>query len=40
MSKLGKDGRPLIREDGKVIKSDQYFPPDIARVLARQRPCR
>ena len=38
MSKLGKDGRPLIREDGKVIKSDQYFPPDIARVLALQRP--
>jgi len=38
MSKLGKDGQPLIREDGKVIKSDQYVPPDIARVLERQRP--
>src|ERR1022692_4192590 len=38
MSKLGKDGRPLIREDGKVIKSDQYFPPDVARVLELQRP--
>ena len=38
MSKLGKDGRPLIREDGKVIKSDQYSPPDIARVLEVQRP--
>jgi predicted HAD superfamily Cof-like phosphohydrolase len=37
MSKLGKDGQPLIREDGKVIKSDQYVPPDIARVLERQR---
>ena len=38
MSKLGKDGRPLIRDDGKVIKSDQYFPPDVARVLELQRP--
>jgi predicted HAD superfamily Cof-like phosphohydrolase len=38
MSKLGKAGRRLIREDGKVIKSDQYFPPDIARVLELQRP--
>lgn len=38
MSKLGKDGRPLIREDDKVIKSDQYSPPDIARVLEVQHP--
>lgn len=38
MTKLGKDGRPLIRDDGKVIKSDQYSPPDIASVLERQRP--
>jgi predicted HAD superfamily Cof-like phosphohydrolase len=38
MSKLGKDGQPLIRGDGKVIKSDQYVPPDVARVLALQRP--
>lgn len=38
MSKLGKDGRPLIREDGKVVKSDQYVPPGIARVLERQHP--
>jgi predicted HAD superfamily Cof-like phosphohydrolase len=38
MSKIGKDGQPLIRDDGKVIKSDQYSPPDIASVLERQRP--
>jgi predicted HAD superfamily Cof-like phosphohydrolase len=36
MSKLGNDGKPLIRDDGKVLKSDRYFPPDIAAVLGRQ----
>lgn len=38
MSKLGKDGKPLIRADGKVLKSEQYFRPDIAAVLGRQPP--
>jgi predicted HAD superfamily Cof-like phosphohydrolase len=33
MSKLGSDGKPLIREDGKVLKSGKHFPPDIASVL-------
>jgi predicted HAD superfamily Cof-like phosphohydrolase len=36
MSKLDSDGKPLIRDDGKVLKSGQYFPPDIASVLALQ----
>jgi predicted HAD superfamily Cof-like phosphohydrolase len=36
MSKLAGDGKPLIREDGKVLKSDQYFPPDIASALGLQ----
>jgi predicted HAD superfamily Cof-like phosphohydrolase len=36
MSKLAADGRPLIREDGKVLKSEQYFPPNIASVLGLQ----
>ncbi len=36
MSKLGNDGKPLIRGDGKVLKSDRYLPPDIAAVLGRQ----
>ena len=35
MSKLAADGKPLIREDGKVLKSEQYFPPDIASALGR-----
>jgi len=33
MSKLGRDGKPLIRDDGKVLKSDQYFPPDVVAAL-------
>jgi predicted HAD superfamily Cof-like phosphohydrolase len=34
MSKLGEDGRAIKREDGKVMKPNTYFPPDIASVLA------
>jgi hypothetical protein len=30
------DGKPLLREDGKVLKSVQYFPPDIASALGLQ----
>ena len=33
MSKLDKDGNPIYRKDGKVLKSDQYFKPDIASIL-------
>jgi len=40
MSKLGDDGKPLIRDDGKVLKSEQYTRPDIATVLRQQLPLR
>ena len=33
MSKLDKDGKPIYREDGKVLKSDLYFKPDIHSIL-------
>lgn len=33
MSKLDKDGKPIYREDGKVLKSDLYFKPKIAEIL-------
>jgi predicted HAD superfamily Cof-like phosphohydrolase len=33
MSKLDKNGKPIYREDGKVLKSDQYFKPNIAAIL-------
>ncbi|MBV9447509.1 MAG: nucleoside triphosphate pyrophosphohydrolase family protein [Streptosporangiaceae bacterium] len=36
MSKLDADGRPLIRDDGKVLKSERYSAPDIRAVLDRQ----
>ncbi|MFN0032316.1 MAG: hypothetical protein ACKVOR_09170, partial [Flavobacteriales bacterium] len=35
MSKLDENGKPIYREDGKVMKSKQYFRPDIAGVLGR-----
>jgi predicted HAD superfamily Cof-like phosphohydrolase len=35
MSKLDANGQPIYREDGKVLKSERYFKPDIAGVLAR-----
>jgi|TARA_B110000114_G_C14890180_1_gene316398 predicted HAD superfamily Cof-like phosphohydrolase len=35
MSKLDKDGNPIYREDGKVLKSDQYFQPDLKTILEK-----
>ncbi|TDE99183.1 hypothetical protein EXU48_02070 [Occultella glacieicola] len=35
LSKLGADGRPILREDGKILKGPAYTPPDLAGVLAR-----
>lgn len=36
MSKLGEDGKPIYREDGKVLKGPNYFKPDIGRILEKQ----
>lgn len=33
MSKLGADGKPIHREDGKVIKGPAYRHPDVQRIL-------
>ena len=33
MSKLGANGRPIYREDGKVMKGPNYFKPDIEKIL-------
>lgn len=35
MSKLGADGKPIYREDGKVMKGPGYFKPNIKKVLER-----
>lgn len=33
MSKLDSNGKPIYREDGKVMKSELYFRPDIKKIL-------
>lgn len=33
MSKLGPDGKPIYREDGKVLKGPDYSPPDLESVI-------
>ncbi|WP_282117596.1 nucleoside triphosphate pyrophosphohydrolase family protein [Cellulophaga baltica] len=33
MSKLGADGKPIYREDGKVLKGPNYFVPNIDKIL-------
>ncbi|MBL4653596.1 MAG: nucleoside triphosphate pyrophosphohydrolase family protein [Flavobacteriales bacterium] len=33
MSKLGADGKPIYREDGKVLKGENYFRPNIKAIL-------
>jgi predicted HAD superfamily Cof-like phosphohydrolase len=35
MSKLDAEGKPIYREDGKIMKSERYFLPDIESVLNR-----
>lgn len=36
MSKLGADGKPIYREDGKVMKGPNYFRPNISRILNKE----
>jgi len=33
MSKLGEDGKPIYRKDGKVMKGENYSPPDLKKCL-------
>jgi predicted HAD superfamily Cof-like phosphohydrolase len=35
MSKLDENGEPLFREDGKIMKSKLYFPPNISKILKK-----
>lgn len=35
MSKLGEDGKPIFREDGKILKGPGYTPPDIESILSK-----
>lgn len=36
MSKLGADGKPIYREDGKVMKGPNYFKPNILAIISEQ----
>jgi len=36
MSKLGADGKPMYREDGKVMKGPNYSEPDLKSTLQTQ----
>ena len=36
MSKLGEDGKPIYREDGKILKGPNYSEPDLKSVLQLQ----
>lgn len=33
MSKLGENGKPIYREDGKVLKGPSYFKPNFEEIL-------
>jgi hypothetical protein len=33
MSKLGEDGNPIYREDGKILKGPNYFKPDLGKIV-------
>ena len=34
MSKLDENGKPIYREDGKILKSKKYFKPNISNILS------
>ncbi|MBU2906002.1 MULTISPECIES: nucleoside triphosphate pyrophosphohydrolase family protein [Arenibacter] len=36
MSKLGEDGKPIYREDGKVLKGPNYFKPNLVDILDKK----
>lgn len=36
MSKLGADGKPVYREDGKILKGPNYSRPDLAKILDKK----
>jgi predicted HAD superfamily Cof-like phosphohydrolase len=33
MSKLGDDGKPVLREDGKILKGNGYFKPNLSKFI-------
>jgi len=35
MSKLDAEGQPIVRADGKILKSSQFSEPDLATIIVR-----
>ncbi len=33
MSKLGEDGKPILRDDNKILKGPSYFRPDLNKFI-------
>jgi hypothetical protein len=33
MSKLGEDGKPVLRDDLKILKGPNYFKPDLTKFI-------
>ena len=39
MSKLGEDGKPIVREsDGKILKGPNFYQPDLKKFLESDIP--
>jgi predicted HAD superfamily Cof-like phosphohydrolase len=36
MAKLGDDGQPILSEDGKILKPDNWEPPNLAAILGKE----
>lgn len=36
MSKLGEDGKPVRREDGKILKGPNFRPPNLEKIIESQ----
>ena len=36
MSKLGEDGKPIYRDDGKVLKGENFSEPNLKEVMNGQ----
>lgn len=36
MSKLGNDGKPILRDDGKILKGPNYKEPDLSDLVGKQ----
>lgn len=37
MSKLGEDGEPILRADGKILKGKNYFKPNISKIMSLKK---